>query len=109
MSNRPLAGRVAIVTGAAQGIGAAYALALAETGARISLCDLAAPEATALAVRDAGGEALAQPCDVTDRAAVARMANATVAAFGDVQVLVNNAAIFASLALKPAEEIPTAE
>lgn len=109
MSTPPLAGRVAIVTGAAQGIGAAYALALAEAGARVSLCDLTAPEATAQAVREAGGEALAQPCDVTDRAAVARMVDATVAVFGGVQVLVNNAAIFASLALKPAEEIPTAE
>jgi NAD(P)-dependent dehydrogenase (short-subunit alcohol dehydrogenase family) len=104
-----LAGRRAIVTGAAQGIGAAYALALAAAGARLALCDIAAPEATAAAVRAAGGAAVARACDVTDRAAVEALAAATVAAYGGIDILVNNAAIFATLALKPAEQIEAAE
>jgi NAD(P)-dependent dehydrogenase (short-subunit alcohol dehydrogenase family) len=103
------AGRTAIVTGAAQGIGAAYALALAAAGARLALCDIAAPEATAAAVRAAGGAAVARACDVTDRAAVEALAAATVAAYGGIDILVNNAAIFATLALKPAEQIEAAE
>lgn len=104
-----LSGRAAIVTGAAQGIGATYALALAAAGARVSLCDLAAPEATVAAVRAAGGEAIGQACDVTDPAAVAALVRATEAAFGGVQVLVNNAAVFGALALKPFTEIASAE
>jgi len=61
-----LNGTVAIVTGAVQGIGATYAKALAAEGARVSLCDLDPPDAAVLAIREAGGEAIAQVCDVSD-------------------------------------------
>lgn len=104
-----LEGRAAIITGAAQGIGAAYALAMAAAGAKLTLCDIAAPRETADAVRDAGGTVIAVACDVTDRQAAEAMAAATMSEYGGIQILVNNASIFAALALKPAEQIEGAE
>ena len=77
-----LNGTVAIVTGAAQGIGATYAKALAAEGARVSLCDLDPPDAAVLAIREAGGAAIAQVCDVGDPKAVAALVQATEGAFG---------------------------
>jgi NAD(P)-dependent dehydrogenase (short-subunit alcohol dehydrogenase family) len=104
-----LSGRAAIVTGAAQGIGAVYAKALAAEGARLSLCDVVAPDQVVEDIRAAGGEARGQICDVTDPSSVAALAGATEKAFGGIQILVNNAAIFARLALKPFEQIDSAE
>lgn len=104
-----LEGRAAIITGAAQGIGAAYALAMAAAGAKLTLCDIAAPRETAAAVRDAGGTVIAVACDVTDRQAAEAMAAATMSEYGGIQILVNNASIFAALSLKPAEQIEGAE
>jgi NAD(P)-dependent dehydrogenase (short-subunit alcohol dehydrogenase family) len=66
-----LSGRTAIVTGAAQGIGAAYVKGLAGEGAKVSLCDLQAPDAVVAEIRKAGGEAIGQVRDVTDVTAVA--------------------------------------
>ena len=104
-----LSGKVAIVTGAAQGIGAAYAKALAAEGARLALCDLKSPDATVKDIGATGGEAFGMACDVTDAAAVAKLAAATEEKFGDIHILVNNAGIFASLALKPMSEINSKE
>ncbi len=104
-----LQGRVAIVTGAAQGIGAVYARALAEHGAAVALCDVSDPSAAANAIAEAGGKAMAVTADVTDASSVAEMVQAVEARFGTVDILVNNAAIFASLSLKPFESIPEAE
>ncbi len=91
-----LAGRVAIVTGAARNIGRAIALDLAQAGARVvvnALSSAAAAEETAQAIRDAGGEAIVHIADVTDEAATQGLAEAAMAAFGGVDILVNNAAI----------------
>jgi 3-oxoacyl-[acyl-carrier protein] reductase len=90
-----LAGRTAIVTGAAQGIGEAVVRAYAAEGARVCIADVAAERAHALAqelARD-GAEAMGVRCDVSDRTEVDAMVAAAVARFGRVDILVNNAGI----------------
>ncbi|HUZ71510.1 MAG TPA: SDR family oxidoreductase [Stellaceae bacterium] len=104
-----LSGTSVIVTGAAQGIGTTYAKALAAEGARVSVCDIDAPDAVVKEIRAAGGEAIGRVCDVTDPQAVAALVRATDEAFGGVQVLVNNAALFGKIAMKPFFEITSEE
>jgi NAD(P)-dependent dehydrogenase (short-subunit alcohol dehydrogenase family) len=104
-----LSGRVAIVTGAAQGIGAQFAKALAAEGAAVVVGDLLDAKPVAQAIAESGGRALAVHVDVTDPASVKRMVAATVEQFGSVDILVNNAALWANLRLKPFEQIDGAE
>jgi NAD(P)-dependent dehydrogenase (short-subunit alcohol dehydrogenase family) len=87
--------RVALVTGAANGLGRAHALALARHGARVVVNDLSgeAAEAVAEEIRRGGGAALAQACSVTDVEAVRAMVGAVQSAWGRVDILVNNAGI----------------
>jgi NAD(P)-dependent dehydrogenase (short-subunit alcohol dehydrogenase family) len=91
-----LAGRVAIVTGAGQGIGRGVALVFAREGARVCVAELKPErgERTAQAIQDAGGEAMAVAADVGRKADVLAMVEATVGRFGGVDVLVNNAQSF---------------
>jgi 3-oxoacyl-[acyl-carrier protein] reductase len=92
-----LAGQVALVTGAASGIGAGISVAFAREGADVVLVDLAEPAAAAgvlAAVRDHDREALYIQADVSDEDSVEAMAGAALARFGRVDVLVNNAGIF---------------
>ena len=94
---KQLEGKTAIVTGAAQGIGAYYARALAAEGAKVCLSDILDTDAAVNAVRDEGGEAIGMKTDVTDLSACEEMIAETVSAFGSADILVTNAALFAAL------------
>jgi NAD(P)-dependent dehydrogenase (short-subunit alcohol dehydrogenase family) len=100
---------VAIVTGAGRGIGVVYAKALAAEGAKIAACDIRDPEHTVNSIRQQGGEAEGFITDVTDRAAVEAMVAGTVEAFGNVDILANNAALFADLTSRSFLDIPSDE
>jgi NAD(P)-dependent dehydrogenase (short-subunit alcohol dehydrogenase family) len=103
-----LDGEVAAVTGAASGIGAAIAVALARVGARVALIDLdrAGAEAVAGRIAAAGGEAQIFPLDVADAAATARIFDEIAARWGRIDVLVNSAGIAIR---KPAIDLPPAD
>jgi len=92
-------GKVAIVTGAAQGIGEAYARALAAAGASVLIADLNSDggEAVAAAIRDDGGRAAFARTDVSDPESADAMAARAVAEFGGIDFLVNNAAIYGQM------------
>lgn len=101
--------KVAIITGGAQGIGAAYAKAFAAEGAALCVLDLKRPSAMLDEINASGGRAIGFECDVTDRAAVAQAVQSTIDAYGGVHVLVNNAGLFATVPMKPMSEIDERE
>jgi 3-oxoacyl-[acyl-carrier protein] reductase len=94
-------GKVAIVTGAAQGIGEAYARALARDGASVVVADLNAElgEQVAKEITADGGTAAFVPVDVADQDSTLAMAASTVDQFGGIDFLVNNAAIYGGMKL----------
>ena len=100
-----LDGKVAIVTGGAQGIGRAIADGLAAEGARIVIADLQRAEEAAASFPDGVGLTV----DVSSEDDVARMAEEAVSRCGRIDVLVNNAGLYATLAMRPFEEIPVDE
>jgi len=100
-----LSGKTAIVTGAAQGIGAVYARALAGEGAEVVIADVLDGDPLAQEIIASGGKAFAQNTDVTSPDSVAALVEASLARFGGVDILVNNAAIFGTLQNKFFAEI----
>ncbi|MBC7675184.1 MAG: glucose 1-dehydrogenase [Rhodoferax sp.] len=109
MSVGRLNGRVAIVTGAAQGIGAEYAAALSQAGAAVVLADVLDAGLVAASITQNGGQALAVRCDVTDSVSVTQMVQATLARFGKLDILVNNAALFGRVTRKAFDQIESDE
>jgi len=87
-----LQGKVAVITGAAGGLGQAIARAFAAEGARLALCDVNRDALDSL-TRDFGPDCLGLACDITSSAAVDDMFDQVARRFGGVQILVNNAAI----------------
>jgi 3-oxoacyl-[acyl-carrier protein] reductase len=108
-ATQPLAGRVALVTGAGRNIGRAIALALAEDGAAIIVnarLNKAEADAVAGEIATQGGQAISLIADIADPAAVDRMVAAAVTRFGRIDILVNNAALRRE---KPIDEMTLAE
>jgi NAD(P)-dependent dehydrogenase (short-subunit alcohol dehydrogenase family) len=101
--------KVAIVTGAAKGIGATYAEALAAEGARVCVSDVIDCADSVSRIKAAGGSAVGVHADVGNSASVAELARRTIDEFGTIDLLINNAAIFAALSLKPFTEISSEE
>lgn len=94
--------RLAVVTGAAGGLGQAFALRLAASGHRLVLTDRADCESLAARIESAGGQAAALSCDLSDAQDVRRLATEVLGRYGSVDVLVNNAAF---MPLVPLREI----
>lgn len=101
----------AVVTGAGQGLGRAFAEALASEGVAVAVCDLNADNAGRVAgtIAERGGRAIAVGVDVADEASTLAMARTVNDQLGPPAILVNNAAIFSTLAMRPFTEIPFAE
>jgi 3-oxoacyl-[acyl-carrier protein] reductase len=102
---KPLSNKVALVTGASRGLGAAVVTRLAADGANVALTYSASPDRAESVVRDietAGGRALAIQADAADVSAVRAAVARTVEAFGRLDILVNNAG---ALVLKPVDDV----
>jgi NAD(P)-dependent dehydrogenase (short-subunit alcohol dehydrogenase family) len=101
--------KVVIVTGGAKGIGRAYCLGVAGEGARVVVADIADPKPVASELEAKGAQALGVECDVSREADTQRLATETLARFGRIDVLVNNAALYGTLKRRPFMEIPVEE
>jgi NAD(P)-dependent dehydrogenase (short-subunit alcohol dehydrogenase family) len=103
--------RVVIITGAGQGIGRVFAKAFARAGAHAVIAELDENKATLVAaeIMKADGEALAVTTDVADPASIDEMIEVVTDKYGRIDVLINNAAIFSTLEMRPFEQIPLKE
>ena len=102
-------GKVIIVTGAARGLGRTYAERLAADGAKVTVGDVRDCSETLAAISAAGGEGIAVSLDVTQAASCEAMAAATIDAFGQIDGIVNNAALYGGLASGKADALDEAE
>src|SRR4030042_2717786 len=98
-ADKPLEGKVAVVTGAGGGIGRKFSEALGRAGASVVLADINgdAAKSAATELSTAGLQALAVTTDITSETSVAEMASSAVSHFGGIDILVNNAALMAEL------------
>ena len=103
--------RVVVITGGGQGLGRAYARAFAAQGAIPVIAEIngASAQRVAREIEQQGGRALAVETDVSDEASANQMAEKTLSAFGRIDCLVNNAAIFSRITMAPFWELPVAE
>lgn len=92
-SQQPLAGQVALITGGGRGIGRAIAIAYAEAGASVCVTARTSSEIDQVVseIKQAGGQAFAVTCDVSDRSSVEAMLERTISEFGRLDILLNNA------------------
>ncbi len=104
-----LAGRTIVITGAATGIGQAFAIGCAAQGANVVAADMNPADETRAAIEAAGGQALTVRVDVADNASVQAMADAALTRFGRIDGLINNAAYFREVKLTPFEELDPAQ
>lgn len=101
--------KVAIVTGAAQGIGAAYARGLAKEGAAVVVVDILDPNPVAREIVNGEGKAMGLSVDVSDEKATVEMARRVADTYGRIDILVNNAAVYGTIVRKPFEQITVEE
>ena len=101
-----LAGKTAVISGAASGIGQAAAVRLAQDGAQVFVADRAKADQTLKMIADAGGKALAVACDVSDPASVTALKSEVEKNSGHCDILVNNAGIYP---MQPFDEITFAD
>ena len=103
--------RVVIITGAGQGIGRVFAKAFAAAGARAVIAERNERKAAAVAaeILKADGQALAVTTDIADPASIEEMIEIVDDEYGRIDVLINNAAIFSTLEMRPFEQIPLEE
>lgn len=104
-----LDGKVAIVTGGAHGIGAEFARGLAAQGAKVVIAARSDCTTILNEIKESGGDAISCQIDVNDNASLSAMVSEVEAQYGPIEILVNNAAVFSSLSLKPFTEIDEAE
>ncbi|MDR3305202.1 MAG: SDR family oxidoreductase [Clostridiales Family XIII bacterium] len=101
--------KVVIVTGAAGGLGREFSLRFAKEGGKIIAADIADTSETARLIHEAGGEAACVKVDITDFASVESMCKTAEDAYGGIDGIVNNAAIYAGLTMEPFHQITERE
>ncbi|MCC8960758.1 SDR family oxidoreductase [Bradyrhizobium sp. Pear76] len=104
-----LAGRVALITGGAQGLGAEFARAMATAGAKIVVVDKREPDELVAELAGRGADAIGARADATREADMSAVVDLAIARFGKIEILVNNAGIVADLAMKPLDQISADE
>src|SRR2546430_17561365 len=104
-----LENKVVIVSGGAKGMGRAYSLGVAAEGARVVVADVVDPKPTVIEIEARGGQALGVECDVSREADTLRLATETIARFGRIDVMRNNAALYGTLKRRSVMEIPDEE